>query len=64
MKRRIDYAWCISLIVVGIAAVILNGSNIAGIDLPDQLTRVIGIIDLAAVFVLIFSTIRKTIKKQ
>ncbi len=64
MKRRIDYVWCISLIVVGIATVILNGSNIVGIDLPDWLTRSIGIIDLVAVFALIFTTIRKTTKKQ
>ena len=64
MKRKIDYAWCISSIVVGIATVILNGSNIVGIDLPDWLTRSMGIIDLVAVFVLIFTTIRKAIKKQ
>ena len=63
MKRRIDYVWCISLFVVGIATVILNGSNLIGIDLPDWLTRLLGIIDLVAVFVLIFTTIRKTIKK-
>lgn len=63
MKRRIDYVWCISLFVVGIATFILNGSNLIGIDLPDWLTRLLGIIDLVAVFVLIFTTIRKTIKK-
>ena len=64
MKRKIDYAWSISLIVVGIATVIICGSNLVGIDLPDWLTRSLGIIELAAVFVLIFTTIRKTIKNR
>ena len=64
MKRKIDYAWCISLFVVGIATVILNGSNIVGIDLPNWLTRSLGIVDLVAVLVLIFTTVRKAIKKQ
>ena len=35
MKRKIDYAWCISLFVVGIATVIICGSNVVDIDLPD-----------------------------
>ena len=33
MKRRIDYVWCISLFVVGIATFILNGSNLIGIGI-------------------------------
>lgn len=64
MKRRIDYVWYISMFVVGIATVVLNGPNIIGVDLPDWLTRSMGIIDLVAVFVLIFTTIRKAVKKQ
>ena len=61
--KSINIVWCISLFVVGIATFILNGSNLVGIDLPDWLTRSLGIMDLVAVFVLIFTTIRKTIKK-
>ena len=62
--KKIDHAWCISLFVVGIATVVLNGSNLIGIDLPDWLTRSVGFINLVAVLVLIFTTVRKAIKKQ
>ncbi len=64
MKSKMDRAWSISLIVVGIATVIICGSNVVGIDLPDWLTRFLGLTDLAAVFFLIFTTIRKTMKKR
>lgn len=64
MKRRIDLVRCISILVVGIATVILNGSAFIGIDLPDRFTGSLGIIDLAAAFVLIFITIRKAVKKS
>ena len=64
MKRKIDHLRFISLLVVGIAALILNGSDVVGIDLPVWLTGSLGIVDLAAVFVLIFCTVRKNIKKQ
>lgn len=64
MKSKMDRAWSISLIVVGIATVIICGSNVVGNDLSDWLTRFLGLTDLAAVFVLIFTTIRKTMKKR
>ena len=54
--KKINLLWSISLCVIGIASIILAGSNIMGIELPDTVTIVIGVIDLP---VLTFSTVRK-----
>ena len=62
MKKKSDLMWSISLIAIGIATIILAGANIAGIDLPDMLVRLLGIVDLAALPILVYSTIKKVKK--
>ena len=63
-EKEIDSVWPISLMVVGIVTVIICGSKIVGFDLPDWLARTLGILDLAAVFALIFTTFKKVMNKQ
>lgn len=63
MKKRSDLMWSMSLLVIGIATVILAGSNIIGIELPDIAVRIIGVIDLIALPVLTYTTVKK-IKKD
>ena len=63
MKKRNDLLWSISLLVIGLAAIILNGLNIIGIDVPDIVVRIIGVIDLLALPVLVYTTVKK-IKKD
>ncbi|MGN0667312.1 MAG: hypothetical protein ACI4KF_12400 [Huintestinicola sp.] len=58
-SKIINIMWSISLAVIGIAAFILAGANIAAIELPDIIVRVLGVIDLAALPVLAFSTVKK-----
>lgn len=58
-----NLVWSISLIVIGIATLILAGASIVGIDLPDVAVRILGIADLVALPILAYSTIRK-IKKD
>lgn len=62
MKKQ-NLIWSLSLITIGITSIILNGSNILGLELPDVLTRVLGIINLFAIPVLICSTVKK-LKKE
>ena len=45
MEKRNNLLWSLSLLVIGIATVILAGSNIIGIELPDIAVRIIGVID-------------------
>ncbi len=62
MKKKSDLMWSISLIAIGIATFILAGTNIVGIDLPDMLVRLLGIVDLVALPILVYSTIKKVKK--
>ena len=62
MKKKNELLWSISLIMIGLATLILAGANIAGVDLPDYITRILGIIDLIALPVLVYSTVKKVRK--
>lgn len=58
-STKINIIWAISLIVIGIATIILVGANVVAIELPDILVRVLGVIDLVSLPVLAFSTVKK-----
>ncbi len=60
----INIMWSISLILIGIATIILAGANIAAIDLPDIIVRVLGVLDLLSLPVLVFSTVKKAESKK
>ena len=62
MKKKSDLMWSISLIAIGIATIILAGANIVGIDLPDMLVRLLGIVDIVALPIFVYSTIKKVKK--
>ena len=59
MKNKNDLMWSISLMLIGLATIILAGSNIVGIELPDVVVRILGIIDLIALPFLAYSTVKK-----
>ena len=59
MKNKIDLMWGISLIVIGISAILLAVSNIVGLALPDIAIRMIGELDIIALPVLIVATVKK-----
>ena len=62
MKKKSDLMRSISLIAIGIATIILASVNIVGIDLPDMLVRLLGIVDLVALPILVYATIKKVKK--
>ncbi len=57
--KHINLLWGVSLAVIGIGSVLFSVSGIAGFPLPDPLVRILGILDLAALPVLAFSTVKK-----
>ena len=59
MKNKIDLIWVISLIVIGISTILLAGSNIIGLELPDIAILMIGVLDIIALPVLIVATVKK-----
>lgn len=63
-SKKINVIWTISLIVIGISTMVLIGANIIGIELPDIIVRVSGVIVLVALPVLAFSTVKKVKNRQ
>ncbi len=59
-----DRLWCVSLLVIGVATIILAGSNVIGAALPDAAVRVVGIVDLIALPVLAYATVKRMKKGQ
>lgn len=64
MKKKNDLMWGFSLLIISVATIILAGSNIIGMELPDIAVRIIGIVDLIALPVLAYTTVRKIKKDQ
>ena len=63
MKSKYDLIWSVSLIIIGIATLILVGSRITGTELSDTAVRIFGIIDLISLPFLVFTSIKKFVKK-
>ncbi len=57
-------AWAVSLLVVGCVSIVLNVCAIAGIELPDVLTRALGVLGLISVVVLAFTSVKLKIWKK
>ena len=56
MKKDKNLMWNLSLIIIGVSTLIISGSNIMGTELPDMLTRTLGIAELTALPFLVYST--------
>lgn len=63
-SKRTNRMWAISLLVVVIASVILVGSNLVEVKLPDIVLRILGILDLIALFTLSFFTAKKMSRRD
>ena len=59
MMKTTNLFWSLSLIVIGICLIILAGANLLRFDLPDLVTRLVGLVDLAALLVLGYTTVKK-----
>ncbi len=57
--KKINMMWGISLLVIGVATMILASARIAGIELPDIVVVMIGIVELTALPFFAFSTVKK-----
>lgn len=58
-----DRMWAISLFVIGIDTIVIAGASIVGIDIPDAIHRTLGIIELIALPVLVYTTVKRTKRK-
>lgn len=57
--KIINLIWSFSLVVLGICMMILVGTNLLFIELPVFIIRGVGLIDLAALSIFAYTTVRK-----
>lgn len=61
--KTINLLWSLSLMLIGLCTILLAGANLFSVVLPDWMTRVLGGLDLIALPVLAYSTVKK-LKRQ
>ncbi len=57
--KKYDRMFSISLAVIGFSNIIFAGSNIFEFELPDVIVILIGILNVAAAVMLIYSSVKK-----
>lgn len=57
--KKINMMWAASLMAIGFVTIMLAGSDIIGIELPDVMVKTLGLIALIFLPVLVFSTVKK-----
>lgn len=56
--------WAVSMIAIGVATLLLLGMRLAAGSVPDLALRLLGVIELLALPVLAFTTVRKLTRKN
>ncbi len=64
MEKRTRLWWSISLLVIACVTILWTVCRFAHIELPDTVTRILGILDICAIPVLIFTAIKLKKDKQ
>ena len=62
--KKFPVLWGVSLLTIGVITLIISFSNIFGVELPDVLKIVLGVTDLIALFVLVYTSIRYKVYKR
>lgn len=58
-KKNTTLLWSISLLIISIVTLIWAGSNIIGIELPDIMIRILGVLDIISIPVLVYTSIKR-----
>lgn len=58
-QRKVTKLWGISLMVISICSLILSITSMTEVELPDALKIVIGILDIIALPILVYTTVKK-----
>ena len=64
MEKKLRLCWTCSLLTITCITILIALFNIIDFDLPDWIQRILGILELLAVVVLVFSTVRLRMWKK
>ena len=62
--KKFPVLWGVSLLTIGVITLVISFSNIFGGELPDVLKIALGVTDLIALFVLVYTSIRYKVYKR
>ena len=62
--KKMPVLWVVSLLTISVITLVISFSNIFGGELPDVLKIVLGVTDLIALFVLVYTSIRYKVYKR
>ena len=64
MDKTYRLLWTVSLLIISCITIVITACNLISIALPYIVTRILGIIDLIAIPVLIFTSVKFRILKN
>ena len=64
MEKKYKLIWSISLLTISCITITISGCHLLSIELPDMVERILGIIDLIAIPVLIFTSVKLRVWKN
>lgn len=59
MSKKNTRLWCLSLIVISVITIIWTACKIMGVELSDIAIRIMGVLDICAIPILIYTSIKK-----
>ena len=62
--KKFPVLWGVSLLTIGVITLVISFSNIFGVELPGVLKIVLGVTDLIALFVLVYTSIKYKVYKR
>lgn len=63
-SKKLHVSWCVSIFVMGVISVLFVASKLIGYELSDTTKLIMLFLDLPALCVLVFTTVKKNQKKQ
>lgn len=62
--KKFPVLWGVSLLTIGVITLVISFSNIFGVELPNVLKIVLGVTDLVAIFVLVYTSLKYKVYKR
>ena len=59
MDKKNTRLWCLSLLIISIVRVIWAVCNMVVLELPDVAVRIMGVLDICAIPVLVYTSTKK-----
>lgn len=56
--------WGVSLLAISLSALMLTGSRLIGVTLPDTLGRILGVVSLIGIPVLVYTSVKLGVWKK